>query len=425
MPLPLLAWLAIAAAAGGVGAGVKGGVDMSNAKDLVDKAKKRNERNQNRLESTQRTCISQTDKLGKYELEIVKSFDEFSRLFEKIHNKPSFETINSNNYKLPRVDFSELKETSVTAAIVLGGLGGAALGTASGFAAAGATTSIVMAIGTASTGTAISALSGAAATNATLAALGGGSLAAGGGGMAAGAAALSGATLGFGLLVGGFVFAAVGSNMKGKAEEAWDQMLENENEINKACIYLDDLKRYATKYYDALYKVNRLYQTYLSGLKTLVDLLGKTNWNSYSSEEKKLVENTVLLVGLLYNMCKVGITKKAANNNDNNPICKTEIDNSINNANEVLKTGGIDLGLSSNQSNDGVVTSYVMQTITKDIIYNRYKGIGVQKVIVKQVFKDAVLIEKCYYGYSKLERLECYDKEDTVYLYKDQVIEIN
>lgn len=341
MPLPLLAWLAIAAAAGGLGAGVKGGVDMSKAKDKADRAQKRNDKNQARLERSQENCISQTDKLGKFELEIVKSFDEFSRLFEKIQNQPSFETINSNSYKLPKVDFSELKETSVTAAIVLGGLGGAALGTASGFAAAGATTSIVMAIGTASTGTAISTLSGVAATNATLAALGGGSLAAGGGGMAAGAAALSGATLGFGLLVGGFVFAAVGSNMKGKAEEAWEQMLKNESEINKACNYLDDLRSYATKYYNALYKVNGFYQKYLSGMNTLINLLGKTNWNSYSLEEKKLVENAVLLVGLLYNMCKVGITKKATRSDENNPICKTEIDNSISNADKTLNDANI------------------------------------------------------------------------------------
>ena len=45
--------------------------------------------------------------------------------------------------------------------------------------------------GTASTGTAISALSGAAATNAALAWLGGGAIAAGGGGMAAGSTLLA------------------------------------------------------------------------------------------------------------------------------------------------------------------------------------------------------------------------------------------
>ncbi len=54
----------------------------------------------------------------------------------------------------------------------------------------------VVALGAASTGTAISSLSGVAATNATLAWLGGGSIAAGGGGIAAGTAVLTGITVG-------------------------------------------------------------------------------------------------------------------------------------------------------------------------------------------------------------------------------------
>jgi hypothetical protein len=57
------------------------------------------------------------------------------------------------------------------------------------------TWALVGAYGTASTGTAISGLSGVAASNAILAWLGGGSLAAGGGGMAAGAAVLGGIVL--------------------------------------------------------------------------------------------------------------------------------------------------------------------------------------------------------------------------------------
>ena len=56
-------------------------------------------------------------------------------------------------------------------------------------------TGTVSALATASTGTAISTLSGAAATNATLAWLGGGSLATGGGGVAVGATVLSGLTI--------------------------------------------------------------------------------------------------------------------------------------------------------------------------------------------------------------------------------------
>jgi hypothetical protein len=71
----------------------------------------------------------------------------------------------------------------------------------------------VAAYGSASTGTAIAGLSGAAAQNATLAWLGGGSIAAGGGGMALGAVALSAVAIGPAILVGGFV-------MNGKGEKA-------------------------------------------------------------------------------------------------------------------------------------------------------------------------------------------------------------
>lgn len=71
----------------------------------------------------------------------------------------------------------------------------------------------VTAYGSASTGTAIAGLSGAAAQNATLAWLGGGSIAAGGGGMALGAMALNFVTIGPAMLVGGFV-------LNGKGEKA-------------------------------------------------------------------------------------------------------------------------------------------------------------------------------------------------------------
>lgn len=71
---------------------------------------------------------------------------------------------------------------------------GAGAGTAAGAAIVSVAPTAAMWVattfGTASTGTAISALSGAAATNAALAWLGGGALAAGGGGMAAGQALL-------------------------------------------------------------------------------------------------------------------------------------------------------------------------------------------------------------------------------------------
>ncbi|CAD0260296.1 conserved membrane hypothetical protein [Pseudomonas veronii] len=63
-------------------------------------------------------------------------------------------------------------------------------------------------LGAASTGTAISTLSGAALTNASLAALGGGAVAAGGGGIAAGTAVVAGTGALTGAAVSGGVAAA-------------------------------------------------------------------------------------------------------------------------------------------------------------------------------------------------------------------------
>ena len=83
----------------------------------------------------------------------------------------------------------EYKKAEVKAA----GQGAAGVGAGVAVAALGPTAAMGIAttFGVASTGTAISALSGAAATNAALAWLGGGALAAGGGGMAAGSAFLA------------------------------------------------------------------------------------------------------------------------------------------------------------------------------------------------------------------------------------------
>lgn len=335
IPLALKGAAAVAGAAG-VGAAAHGAKKMKDANDTMKAAQSRHERNTARFEKENEATTKDMDKLGKLELEILHSFSEFSDVFEQIKNRPTFETYCKNGVSLPKYDGEKIKEVSVGAGVLLGGLGGAGLGAAGGFAAAGATTAAVMALGTASTGTAIASLSGVAATNATLALLGGGTLAAGGGGMAAGAAALGAATLGVGLLVGGIIFNFTGGKLSDKADEAWDQMKKAEAQINKICEYLVRLRGTSNNYYKTLSEVNAIYQNHLNGLKSIVNLLGHKDWNSFSVEEKKITENTVLLVGLLYNMCKVELVLKAKTDNDINSINTKAIHESIDNANAVI-----------------------------------------------------------------------------------------
>lgn len=337
MPLPLFLGIGAAiAAAGGVGAGIHGGVKMKEANDTMKSAQRRHEENVAKFEKNNKETTASMDKLGTFELSIIKSFETFADVIERIQNKPEFKSIEKNGVKLPTYSPEELKRTSVGAGVLIGGLGGAAAGTAGGFAAAGATTAAVMALGTASTGTAIASLSGAAATNATLAALGGGAVAAGGGGMALGSMVLGGATLGVGLLVGGIIFNFTGSKLSDKADEAWSQMKKAETEINKICNYLKELKQTSDSYYSSLKKVNDIYEKYLQAIKATVLTYGKTDWNAFTREEKMSVENCSYLVGLLYSMCKVKLVNQSSSGNDVNSINYIDINASKDKADKIM-----------------------------------------------------------------------------------------
>ena len=338
MPLPLILGIA-AGVAGGAGliGGIHGGVKMKEANDTMKSVKAKHEENINHLEQNSNIASVAMDCLGKAELEALDSFKRFTELFEKLHNKPEFKEIKIGDITIPEYHLDDIKQASVGAGVLLGSLGGAALGTAGGFAASGATTAAVMALGTASTGTAISTLSGAAATNAILAALGGGSLAAGGGGIALGTAVLGAASAGVALLVGGVIFGVTGTKLSDKADKAKHQMHEAEMQINKICYYLRHLKNTADRYCQSIKNVYGIYSDYIEKLSYIIEARGKTDWSMLNDEEKLVVENTVLLVSLLYKMCKVQIVLKSDNEDGLNKINTDEIFQSENNAEKCLE----------------------------------------------------------------------------------------
>lgn len=337
MPLPLILGIGAAVAGiAGIGNGISGAAKMKEANDTMELAQNRHKRNIAKFEKSNNEANKTMDELGEMELTILKGFENFSNTIEKIQNRPQFKNYTHNGINLPKYNKEELKQVSVGAGVLLGGIGGAAVGTAGGFAAAGATSVAVMALGTASTGTAIASLSGAAATNATLAALGGGAIAAGGGGIALGTTMLGAATLGVGLLIGGAIFNATGKNLSEKADEAWSQTKRAEETINKSCIYLDELKEIAIKYNKSLINVYEKYKDSFSFVSRTVNEYHKTDWNEFSEKEKIATQNAVLLVGLLYKMCKVNLVKKAQNDEEMNEINKKDINNSMAESKEVL-----------------------------------------------------------------------------------------
>lgn len=137
------------------------------------------------------------DQLNELGLLVTQSFKSVKRARRLIGQAQLRSFSVSANHALPKggiaapMPITKIDKLVANYSASMSAVGGAGIGTAS---AAGAW-SLVGLIGTASTGTAITTLSGVAATNATLAWFGGGALAVGGAGMAGGAMVIGGIVL--------------------------------------------------------------------------------------------------------------------------------------------------------------------------------------------------------------------------------------
>lgn len=238
MVLPLVPAVLIGAGvvtgASGVVLGLKGGYDIKKANSRIQEDGSRYDQERRRLEAHELVTNESLMALGIRQQQANHLVVERMIAFLRRHEKQV-----SEGEKL-LVDGLE----STPGAVALGvGLGHDAISWMRGILRAAVTgvgikagiATAVTSFAAASTGTAISTLSGAAATSATYAFLGGGSLAAGGGGMAVGAAALNFVTIGPAILVSGLVVA-------GKGEKAKTRARENEATINIAIAEMQETK---------------------------------------------------------------------------------------------------------------------------------------------------------------------------------------
>lgn len=137
------------------------------------------------------------DELGMVTSRLYSELNRTQELFDAIRNVPSEKRLQYEELKQIRLNWiqqvQKIEKDYNEAAVKNAGAGaaGAVLGVAVVTMGPTVAMGVATTFGVASTGTAISALSGAAATNAALAWLGGGALAVGGGGMAAGEAFLA------------------------------------------------------------------------------------------------------------------------------------------------------------------------------------------------------------------------------------------
>lgn len=215
MPIPFLVPIAIAIASGaaataGVGSGASAVHKNNKAQSIKAASQAQYDFASENTDFAARRSNKGLEELGKKKLDILDgSIDRFMKAFGQIHNVKFDGALGDfNGCCIDEQELIEMQKMSSLATSVLGGIvGGAGAGALAAFGAYSAT----MTFATASTGTAIATLSGAAATNATLAFLGGGALAAGGGGIALGTTVLGGAVAGPAIAVLGIVMNATAS----------------------------------------------------------------------------------------------------------------------------------------------------------------------------------------------------------------------
>lgn len=160
--------------------------------------------------------------------------------------------------------FSELKDVVTSLRNIAASATGAAVGgAAAGAGVAAGAYAAAAAFGTASTGAAISGLSGIAARNATLAWLGGGSLASGGGGIAAGAATLANIALAPLSLLPALVMAVKARNQSRRIDEEIANMDVSEAEMDRHRAELTAVHSRATEVSKAVDELHQVLKDFL------------------------------------------------------------------------------------------------------------------------------------------------------------------
>ena len=233
--------------------------------------------------------------LGIYTHSLYNALIMIQSQFDKIRNIPSDKQLEYQKIKevcltwKQQVDKIENDYETAAKTNVGRGLGGGAFGV--GVAALGPTVAMGVAttFGVASTGTAISALSGAAATNAALAWLGGGALAAGGGGMAAGNALLA--------LAGPVGWAIAGIALVGSGLLFW-KAKSDKDKLEK--IFLLISKRDQTSYKHAIIELNERIRRIIDETMKLHEAI--QNIITFGTDYKVMTEEQQYTLGSYVNL---------------------------------------------------------------------------------------------------------------------------
>ncbi|MFC0308419.1 hypothetical protein ACFFHK_01705 [Gallibacterium trehalosifermentans] len=299
-------------AATGVYKGVKAFNNNKEAKEIEKYIKDIVPAAEHNLEQNRLIVQQALSGLGEKKADSLRHHIEpFIQEFQKIKNidlsSPVHSALTVNEFS--HVVIEELqKQINFITSAGLGVAGGATGGVLTAYGAY----SGVMLLGKASTGTAIGTLHGAAATNATLAWLGGGPIAAGGGGIAAGTLVLGTLTLGTGLVIAGFY---IDNKAKQNLENARSNLAKARKyceDINTGISILKGIDNVAKSMIDLLSTLNAQSQCQLAELQKVFETQG-CDYAMYDDNAKEVVMKNIKVVQAMKTLIDTPIIDEQGN----------------------------------------------------------------------------------------------------------------
>ncbi|WP_204141295.1 hypothetical protein [Halomicronema sp. CCY15110] len=264
IPLVLGA-IALGSAAYGAAAGVDGVSKMKKAEGKAKRAKKRHEAAVRALEQRWDDVNLRAKDYGEFQLSILQ--DTVGRFVNFIESTGRQAAMSDKEFleglEVSARQLKQYKSAAIKAEQYFKGGVSAIAASAAGY---GGAMTLATTVGVASTGTAISSLSGAAATNAILAWFGGGSLAVSGGGMALGSMVLGGITIGPAIAIGGFVLGNEGEKALTKARKYKAKVKAAIAQMEAAQAFANQVERRITELWEILDTLNG---HAIEGLQTL------------------------------------------------------------------------------------------------------------------------------------------------------------
>ncbi|MDR3397375.1 MAG: hypothetical protein P4M06_07410 [Pandoraea sp.] len=279
--------------------GVSGVKDHSTANDMNGSAKSMVDSAIERANEKRQEVNAVLEDYGSRKLRAFNGIiADFIETFGKLKNvegirSPELDKLNLGDFTMGtlealRNEYALLKSSGLGLGSGLGGGAALAFGAYNG----------TMMLATASTGTAISTLSGAAATNATLAWLGGGSIATGGGGMALGSMVLGGIVAGPALAIFGHIVGNKGEEALNNARSNMEQAKTFQSEFDVLCTTLDGIQRVTTLANQSFSRVSSNLRHAVSDLKREISAHGE-DYALFPEDAQNVVLRSVKFTQLL------------------------------------------------------------------------------------------------------------------------------